>query len=192
MHLRFLAIIFILLFSCNSDTSSNKHTKDKQVYTQHEIIQTMVPILKSQGMGFKKFKKILAREAQEGEQIQTITGDGLETSNTANAGDFIVKNQTDAGEMYIVPAKKFHDRYDFSEEGQGGFSVYASKGKIIGVEMNESLLKQLELANEFYLVAPWGEEMIVKKDDYLVCPLDFSEVYRIARKEFFETYKPDE
>ena len=32
--------------------------------------------------------------------------------------------------------------------------------------------------------------MIVKKDDFLVSPLDYSEIYRIANKEFFETYKP--
>ena len=31
--------------------------------------------------------------------------------------------------------------------------------------------------------------MIVKKDDYLVSPMEYNEVYRIANKEFFETYK---
>jgi len=30
--------------------------------------------------------------------------------------------------------------------------------------------------------------MVVKKGDFLVSPLDYSEVYRIAKKEFFETY----
>ena len=34
--------------------------------------------------------------------------------------------------------------------------------------------------------------MIVKKGDFLVSPLDYSEVYRIANKEFFETYKQKE
>ena len=38
-------------------------------------------------------------------------------------------------------------------------------------------------------MANWGEKMVVRKNDYLVSPLDNSEVYRIARKEFFETYK---
>ena len=31
--------------------------------------------------------------------------------------------------------------------------------------------------------------MTVKKGDLLVSPLDYSEVYRIANKEFYETYK---
>ena len=38
-------------------------------------------------------------------------------------------------------------------------------------------------------MAPWGEKMIVKVGDYLVSPLNYSEVYRIAEKEFFETYR---
>ena len=191
MCYRCILILFATLIGCNNSTPTDNSNK-RQVYTQNEIIETMVPLLKSQGMHYKKFKKIYAKEALEGEEIQTITGDGLETTNKAEAGDFIVKNQTEASEMYIVPAKKFHDRYDFLEDAEDGFSVYAPKGKIVGVEMNETILEQLKLSDEFYLIAPWGEEMVVKKDDYLVSPLDYSEVYRIARKEFFETYKPDE
>jgi hypothetical protein len=162
------------------------------VYTQKEIIETMLPILQSEGKVFKKFRNVFAREAREGEEIQTITGDGLETTNTAKAGDFIIKNQTDAEEMYIIGAEKFHARYDFLKEGPDGFSVYSAKGKVLGIKVNEELLKQLNLPDEFYLIAPWGEKMIVKSSDYLVSPLDYSEVYRIARKEFFETYQLEE
>ena len=43
--------------------------------------------------------------------------------------------------------------------------------------------------NEFYIITSWNEKMIVKKDDYLVSPMEYNEVYRIANKEFFETYK---
>ena len=188
---RFIALaLFFILIGC-TDTASPDNSNNRQVYTQNEILETMVPILKSEGRIYKKFKKVYAREANEGEEIQTVTGDGLETTNKANAGDFIIKNQTEAGEMYIIGAQKFHDRYDFLEEGVDGFSVYAAKGKIVGIEMNADLLKRLKLADEFYLIAPWGEEMVVKKEDYLASPLDYSEVYRIARKEFFETYQPE-
>lgn len=31
--------------------------------------------------------------------------------------------------------------------------------------------------------------MIVKENDFLVSPLDYSEIYRIANHEFFETYQ---
>jgi len=162
------------------------------VYTQKEIIETMVPILKSEGKIYKKFKKVYAKEVFTGEEIQTITSDGLETTNIAKSGDFIIKNQTDAEEMYIIGAEKFHARYDFLTEGEDGFSEYAAKGKVVAIVMNDNLLKQLEIGEECYFIAAWGEEMVVKKDDYLACPLDYSEVYRIAKKEFFETYKPDE
>ena len=33
--------------------------------------------------------------------------------------------------------------------------------------------------------------MIVKENDYLVSPIDMSEVYRIAKTEFFETYRQE-
>lgn len=187
---RLVLILFTIVFGC-TDTSSPDNTNSRQVYTQKAIIATMVPILKSEGMVYKKFKKVLARKAVEGETIQTVTNDGLETTNTAKAGDFIIKNQTEAGEMYIIGAEKFEARYDFLEDGTDGFSVYLPKGKVVAVEMNETLLKRLNLPAEFYLIAPWGEEMVVKKGDYLASPLDFSEVYRIAQKEFFETYQPD-
>jgi len=36
----------------------------------------------------------------------------------------------------------------------------------------------------------WGASMIMHEDDFLVCPDPrYNEVYRIARKEFFETYE---
>ena len=38
-------------------------------------------------------------------------------------------------------------------------------------------------------MAPWGERMVVKSGDYLVAPMNYSEVYRVAEKEFFETYR---
>ena len=179
------------IIGCPFQTTPGDVNK-KQVYTQQEIIETMIPILKSEGKIFKKFKKIYAREAKDGEEIQTVTADGLETTNTAKAGDFIIKNQTDSGEMYIIGAEKFHARYDFLTDAEDGFFEYTAKGKVMGVEMNDDLLKRLNLSDVFYLIAPWGEEMVIKKDDFLVSPLDYSEVYRIAQKEFFETYKPDE
>lgn len=183
-------LLFTILIGC-ADATAPDNANQRKVYTQKETVETMTPILKSEGKVYKKFKKVFARAAVEGEQIQTITSDGLETTNTAKAESFIIKNQTEAGEMYIIGAKKFHERYDFLEEGMDGFSVYAAKGKIVAVEMNDDLLKELNLPEEYYFVAPWGEEMVVKKGDFLGGPQDFSEVYRLARKEFFETYQPE-
>ena len=187
-----LALLSLLIISACADSSSSENQKESHVYSQKELVEIMKPVFESDGKVYKKVKKVFAKKATAGEAVQTITDDGLETTNTAKEGDFIIKNQTEAGERYIVPGEKFDKLYDFSEEGPEGYSVYSAKGKIIGVEVNDALIESLNLDEEFYFIAKWNEKMIVKKGDYLASPLDYSEVYRIARKEFFETYKPDE
>ncbi len=151
----------------------------------------LIPELKSTGVLYKKTKEVLARKASSGEFVKTITSDGLETINTAKEGDFIIKNQTEAEEMYIIGHSKFNERYDLLREAEDHFSLYKAKGKVIALEMTSSLLSKFNLDSVFYFIAPWSEEMVTKKDDFLVCPQDYSEIYRIARKEFIETYQVD-
>jgi hypothetical protein len=160
--------------------------------TQNNIQAIFIPLLKKQGRQCAKKQNIWARVAAEGELIMTITSDGLETSNIANKGDMIVKNQTDAKEMYVMKATSFEQRYASNDEALSdneGFQEYISIGKIWVLIMDATLLYSLNLPEEFYFEAPWGSSMVCKQDDYLVCPPDFSQVYRIARKEFFETYQ---
>lgn len=158
---------------------------------QKEMLELVAPQIKKKGVTYKKFKSVFARKASDGEAIATITNDGVETTNHAGKGDYIVKNQTDAEEMYILPKKKFNDRYDYSKKSKNGFSEYLPKGKIVGLELTPAILKELDLPSAFHFEAPWGASMIAKENDFLACPPDFSEVYRIARKEFFETYEVD-
>lgn len=165
---------------------------NNNVLGQNEIKELMIPVLKSKGMTYKKVTQVLAREAKEGEVIHTMTGDGHETSNTAKKGDYIVKNLTKAEEQYIVGNQKFKDRYDFQQKEDNNFSRYDAKGKVIAVEMTHNLLKKLNLKAPFHFTATWNESMIVKANDFLVCPPDFKSVYRIARQEFFETYQLEE
>jgi hypothetical protein len=47
----------------------------------------------------------------------------------------------------------------------------------------------LGLESPFYFVAAWGEDMVLKDGDMIVT-IDDKEVYRIARAEFEETYRP--
>jgi hypothetical protein len=160
--------------------------------TQDKIQAIFIPLLKKQGRQCAKKQNIWARVAAEGELIMTITSDGLETSNIATEGDMIVKNQTDAKEMYVMKVASFEQRYASSDEALSdseGFQEYIPIGKIWVLLIDYTLLDMLNLSEEFYFEAPWGSSMVCKKDDYLVTPPDFSQVYRIARKEFFETYK---
>ncbi|MFK8005408.1 MAG: hypothetical protein AB8H03_03515 [Saprospiraceae bacterium] len=161
------------------------------MYTQNEIKQIVLPLLKSKGKPYRKFKKVLARKAKKVEPISTITSDGLETTNRAKTGDYIVKNQTDAGEEYVMSPQKFKDRYKYKKRSKAGFSEYEPKGRITALEVNKSFLKKLKLGEEFYFEAAWGSKMVVKEKDFLVCPMGGDEIYRIARKEFFETYEKE-
>jgi len=162
---------------------------DNSVFTQATLKTLLIPELQTFGIECHKVKKVLARKARVGEQIDTITSDGIETSNTAKAGDFVIKNQTEAGEMYIVNATSFDNRYELIEAAENNFSLYKAKGKVFALELTSDFLKKMNLSEEFFFLAPWGERMIAKKSDFLVCPPDYSQIYRIARKEFFETYK---
>jgi len=160
-------------------------------FSQKEILEKLVPSLET-AENYEKYREINARKAVTGEEIETVTSDGLETKNTAQAGDYIVRNTTQAGEMYIVKKEKFEKRYKYIDELDGRWGIYKAIGVIKAVEVDEKLIKNIGTKDEFFFTAPWGEKMVVKKEDYLVSPLDYSEVYRIAKKEFFETYKLQE
>jgi len=58
------------------------------------------------------------------------------------------------------------------------------------MKITRALLEKNKLKKRFYFEASWGTRMVVKENDYLVCPLTYNEIYRIAEKEFFETYQP--
>ncbi|NJK83658.1 MAG: hypothetical protein HC912_07415 [Saprospiraceae bacterium] len=95
-------------------------------------------------------------------------------------------NQTEAGEQYIMSKKKFKNRYHYICRAKGSFNCYASKGRVMGIELTELLVQQLGLSCPFYFETPWGEAMIAKEGDYIVSPIDRTEIYRIARKEFLK------
>lgn len=159
-------------------------------FSQEELLERMKPLLR-EGKVYGKFKEIDAMEAQGGEVIETVTTDGLETKNIAKKGDYIVRNTTDAMEMYVIKRDKFSQRYEYKGDLTGDWKIYGAVGKIKGVKVDSKVIKDLDTGNKFYFMAPWGEKMVVKKGDYLVSPLDYSEIYRVAEKEFFETYREE-
>lgn len=175
--------IFVLMLIVSTISMANNSE-----FSQEQFLNTMKPYLKN-GKAYIKFKEVSAKKAKGGELIYTITSDGIETKNTAKPGDYIVKNTTKAKERYIIKSSKFEKRYNYLKDEKDGWKIYKAIGKIKAVEVNDSLLKNLKVGDLFYFTAPWGEKMVVKKGDFLVSPLDYSEVYRIAKKEFFETYK---
>ncbi|MFK7774539.1 MAG: hypothetical protein AB8F94_20530 [Saprospiraceae bacterium] len=159
------------------------------MHSQEKMKQMVFPLFKTRGEIYQKVKKVFARKAKDVEQITTTTSDGRETINSAKPGDYIVKNQTGASEEYILTPSKFRSRYTYKKRSKAGFSEYEPTGRIHAIEVNKRLLKKFGVKTRFYFEAEWGSKMIVKENDFLACPIGGEEIYRIARKEFFETYQ---
>lgn len=161
----------------------------RNAISQLEFQRALLPILRDEGVVYTKFKPVLAKRAQGGETIETSTGDGVETKNQAGPSDYIVKNCTKAKELYIVKDSAFHARYKFNKKAEDGYSQYLPTGKVIAVTLTGEIMGLFGKQDELFFLASWNEAIVAKKGDLLVCPLDFSEIYRIARKEFDETYR---
>lgn len=152
--------------------------------TQEKAFEIFKPDLTDFGKVYKKYGLVQAIYAPENITIETWTFDGLETTNTSKQNDMLVRNlQTEWQECYLVPENKFFDRYILFYNTECG-SIYIPKGKIVAC---------MYLGQDCSFYAPWGKLMMLKTGDYIASPYpQFDEVYRIAAKEFQETYKLDD
>jgi len=153
------------------------------------VQELLIPVLQQRGKRYRKFQQILARSAVKGEVVVSITSSGVETSNTASDGDFVVMNLTGARETYIVPEHKFFARYSLVTEEEDGWKRYHPRGEVIALNIEVEILNLLERTSPFEIQAAWGESQLAELSDFLVTPPDCSEIYRIGRREFFETYQ---
>jgi hypothetical protein len=161
---------------------------------QNELVQTLKAELLDTGRDFKKFQIVKARAAKDGEEIVSVVESGRETVNIANNGDYVVENQTGAKELYIVSGAKFEQRYAEESKLDDGWCVYKPLGRVKGLEVDRTVLNLFQQQGSFYISAPWGEAQYVEEGDMFVTTLplqDPIEIYRIARKEFSETYEAD-
>jgi len=149
--------------------------------SQKEMYETYFPNIMEQGSEYYKYSLVLVRRAIPGEYIETWTADGLETTNYAKFGDFVLQNlQTEYMEKYIVTEKVFFERYQFFYFSDDVHAVYKPIGKVKAVTY---------IGEDLTFIAKWGRSMMLKNGDFLVSPYPFlDEVYRIAAKEFFESY----
>lgn len=167
-----------------------------RIMTQEEMLGRLKPILDRDGRVYRKFKPVFARAASDGERIETYLDGKLETHRVARVGDIIIKNTTLAGEEYVIDGAKFAQRYERTDAEVAaellarGYAAYRPTGKICGLFVTEELLAVLGLPSEFHFIASWGEKMLCCLGDVLAYPIgSVPEIYRIARKEFFETYE---
>lgn len=152
--------------------------KLKIMMTQQEAMDKFLPLINTDGKQYDKKTEILVRQAEVGEAIHTFTSDGKETTNVAKENDFVVQNMTEAKELYILSREQIKSRYEKIDDQKDGWIRYKAIGSVKGVRYN---------GEEIEFMAIWGQPMALKKGDMIVTT-DGSEVYRIAWKEFNETY----
>jgi len=151
--------------------------------TQKDMVALMLEQKKSgKVLHYKKLGIVEARLASRGEEVETIVGGKVETTNTAKAGDYIVRNP--GGELYIIGGKKFKDRYAIVK-GRASFTkfaTYKALGEAWGYVYTGKALK---------FKAPWGEPMLLEPGDMVVSANKAltSDIYRIEKKAFAKTYK---
>lgn len=172
-------------FSASFDTL---YGQIKTVLTQEDKLQVCTWI-KEKGQLYEKFKLVFARIATHEETIVSVTSAGVETKNTAQPGDYIIKNKTEVKEEYVVKASKFDDRYTFCRKMQDDWAEYKPIGSVYALLLSTQVVAAKSWPEHFFITAVWGESQYCTVDDYLACPLDGSEFYRIDQKEFHETYK---
>jgi hypothetical protein len=158
---------------------------------QGELITNLKPLLLETGMEYKKIRAAKARAAKAGEEVVTVVESGRETVNVANSGDYVVENQTGAKERYIVSGTKFEQRYAEESSLDDGWALYEPLGRIKAIEVDRTVLSLFGQQGAFFINAPWDEAQYVEEGDMLATTLPIQqkiEIYRIARKEFSETY----
>jgi hypothetical protein len=160
----------------------------EELISQSTIQEIFIPLIRKAGRVYVKFREIIAKVAKGGEQVISVTSAGEETTNTAEMGDYIVQNQTSAREWYIVSKSKFQDRYEWVSDLDEDLARYKPKGKVMAIALSKELLSDLNYPSTFHFEAPWGEAQVAHQGDLMVTPPDYSEVYRIGKKEFAETY----
>lgn len=164
-----------------------------QPISQEAIKNLLLDSFKNIGKRYKKIKTVFARRAEFEEEIISITTDGIETTNTAKKGDYIVKNQTENKELYVIKNEKFDKLYSpFRKLQTEIWTEYLPKGQVDAIQLTEELLNSLKLEKHFYIIASWDEAQYVSIGDFIVTPVNEDKVYRIGRKEFEETYKISE
>lgn len=163
----------------------NQKTSSKEI-SQKEAMDKFLPLIEKDGKEYSKITKVKVRSAKEGEVIETFTSDGKETTNKAKKGDYVVTNMTSSEEQYILSESKLKARYKFVED-KDDYKIYQATGKIRALEYSA---EKLDMPKDFSFIASWGESTVIKDGDMIATPLpDKNEVYRIAKKEFKETYK---
>lgn len=148
----------------------SKQISDMKQYVKELMANGAKPVY------YAKTARISARPGVPGEKIVTMLANGhQETTNVVKDGDMVATNP--GGEQYIISAETFKKKYEIDPNNP---KVFRPKG---GAQ------QFLRLTEDIDFKAPWGEDMHMKKGDFInITDRDKGDIYGIAQKEFFETY----
>jgi hypothetical protein len=108
-------------------------------------------------------------------RVVTMTSDGKETENTAKDGDVIMSGPS--SEKYVIKSSKFSKMYE------------GNMGEDVTPEQSPRMVAEYLGTEPITFKASWGEDMVLKPGDYLVKEGEGA-YYRIAKKEYEQTYNP--
>ena len=111
-------------------------------------------------------------------KVDTLTTSGKETTNVAYQNDIVVCGPSK--EKYVLSPEKFEEYYTPVEKGPEGMVIPNQKPRKVA-----QYTGQVEVS----FVAPWGEEMVLTPEDYLVKD-GKNDFYRIGKLEYETTYNP--
>jgi hypothetical protein len=107
------------------------------------------------------------------QEVKTITADGFETKNIAQIDDIIFSGPS--GENYVVTQAKLPKLYT------------GNVGDVIRPEQSARTVAQYS-GTPITFKSPWEQSMTLKPGDYLVKDPSGTGYYRIAKKEYEQTY----
>lgn len=164
--------------------SAGAHLRTDAALTPAEF-QLVADRLGRSPLRVRKIGYVAAREAVSSEVVQT-RWNGLETTNTARPGDFVVTNLSPLREplrdsegctnVYVIEASRFADLYEPTGGSTAQGAVFRAK----------SIVPAIPLPGGFDIMAPWGERQ-TGADGYLLC--NGADVYGVIREAFEATYE---
>jgi len=142
-------------------------------YTYKPVCKKPTPYSFFDGTEISKMPAFSYAVVKTQQKINTVTSDGLETTNVADPGDIIMSGPSN--EQYVVKPAKFAKLFT------------GTIGKDVIPEQSPRMVAKYVEPIPATFKATWGEEMVVKPGDYVVKE-GTEGFYRIAKKEFEQTY----
>ena len=149
-----------------------QYIKENYVMSQEESLKYYNDLDSKEETYQKKKLEFSVKKAEEQETVDTMIDGKKETTNKANAGDYILTGSK--GERYVLTPEKFNDRYVMN--------------KRTGKATTKQVKTRAKIAKEpISIKASWGEKMIVEPGDAIVN--NNGEIYRIEKEAFKNTYE---